>query len=107
MINRSALVKALIHVLHLYDDAATVLRGAVSIKDSIAHDIVGAELLAVVILYFLDHMLTGKHGIKEVHQQVTVERRAENTLESEIGQRVDVSFFEMLHIFLFFSQRYA
>ena len=51
MINRSALVKALIHVLHLYDDAATVLRGAVSIKDSIAHDIVGAELLTVVVFF--------------------------------------------------------
>ena len=42
-------------------------------------------------------LLGGVQGIQETHQQVFVELRAEQALESEVGVRVKVFLFKCFH----------
>lgn len=102
IIDGAVLVKVLVYILHLHDDARTGVRRAVHVKDSTASLFVRAELLAVFIGDVGNDRVAIEQRIEETHQQILVEGYAKDALETEVGQWIDVSFSRVYHGVMFF-----
>ena len=87
IIDGAVLVKVLVYILHLHDNARTGVRRAVHVKDSTTSLFVRAELLTVLIGDVGNDRITIEQRIEEAHQQVLVERGAEDALETKVGQQ--------------------
>ena len=95
----AVLEELLVHVLHLHDELLSTVVLAVHVEHcaSCVHAV--AELLGVEVRDLLHVLLSAEHGVEEALQQLLVELRAEQPLESEVGMRVYVSFHHKCRIF--------
>lgn len=60
-------------------------------------------MLTVQVLHVRNHLFLPKQRVQEVDEQVLVGLGSKNTLETEVGQQADISFFcYMIHTHLFF-----
>ncbi len=98
-LNREAGVKnasiskiILFGALHLDDEAFAVLAGAKQIENRAAVESRAPDLFVASIRQLLNLMLRRQQLIEEVNQQVLVRLAAEQLLEAEIGEWVNVFF---------------
>ena len=56
-----------------------------------------AYMLTVEISHVLNNLFTIKQGIEEINKQILVGVCTKDSLETEIGQQTDVSFFCISH----------
>ena len=107
IVDAAVLEILLLRFLHLHDDAATVRQLTIDIKHSLAVSEALAQMLVVQVGEARNLKLVLKQGVKETDQQILVQLRAEQFLESEVCVRINVPFadfhFHCLFSFFFFQ----
>ena len=91
----------LVRILHFYNELLTVFALAIYIKDGSAVSIDISYVLWIQILHVLHNLSAIKQAIKEANEQILVHCCSENSLETEVGQQADISFFYLLHNHLY------
>jgi hypothetical protein len=91
----------LVGVLHFYDELLTVFALAIYIKDGSAVGIDISHMLRIQIRHILHNLSAIKQAVEEANEQILVHCCSKNSLETEVGQQADVSFFYLLHNHLF------
>ena len=81
-------------ILHLNDELLALLVLTVQVVDGFAIGFASALLLGVQVGKVADVLPFAQHLVEKVNQQVFVELRAEEPLEAEIGEWVDVPVFD-------------
>jgi hypothetical protein len=64
-------------------------------------------MLRVQIRYVLHNLFAIKQAVEEANEQILVHCCSKNSLETEVGQQADVSFFYLFHtlyVFIFFCK---
>ena len=97
----------LVCILHFHDKLLAVFSFAIYIKDGSAVGIDISHMLRVQILHVLHNLSAIKQAVEEANEQILVHRCSENSLETEVGQQADVSFFYLFHtiFILYYLQR--
>ena len=103
IVERTVLEILLIGVLHLDDEFLVVLTFAIDVKYRLALGIDVPDVLVVEIFHVLYDLSAVEQAVQEVYQQLLVGSRAEDALETEIGQQADVSVFYFSHGVGFFD----
>ena len=85
-------VELLIDVLHFDNDSRALVSGAINVEDGTSLTFTRAEVLTVLERYIRYDAFAVKNGVEEADKQFLVELRAEDTLESEVCQWVDIFF---------------
>ncbi len=87
----TVLEKLLLGLLHLNQELLATVVLAIDIENSLAVKLLRAQLLAVQVGQGGDDLLTGQQRVQETAQQLLVNLRAEQFLESKVGIEIDVS----------------
>ncbi len=87
----------LVRILHFYDELLAVFAFAIYIKDGSAVGIDISDVLWIQILHVLHNLSAIKQAVKEANEQILVYCCSKNSLETEVGQQADISFFYLLH----------
>ena len=87
----------LVRILHFYNELLAVFAFAIYIKDGSAVGIDISYVLWVQIRYVLHNLFAIKQAVEEANEQILVHCCSENSLETEVGQQADVSFFYLFH----------
>ena len=87
----------LVGILHFHDKLLAVFSFTIYVEDGLAVGIDIAHVLRIQILHVLNNLSAIKQAVEETDQQILVGSRSENSLETEIGQQTDLSFFYLLH----------
>jgi len=87
----------LVRILHFYNELLTVFALAIYIKDGSAVGIDISDVLWIQILHVLHNLSAIKQAVKEANEQILVYCCSKNSLETEVGQQADISFFYLLH----------
>ena len=93
----------LISILHLNDELLTVFALTIYIKDGSAVGVDIAHILRVTIRHILHNLFTIKQAVEKTNQQILVYCCSKNSLEAEVGQQADISFFYLSHTHFFYS----
>ena len=91
----------LISILHFNDELLAVFALTIYIEDVFAVGIYISYVLRVQIRYVLHNLSAIKQAVEEANEQILVHCCSKNSLEAEVGQQADVSFFYLLHNHLF------
>ena len=91
----------LVGILHFNDELLTVFALAIYIKDGSAVGIDISYVFWIQIRYVLYNLSAIKQAVEEANEQILVHCCSENSLETEVGQQADISFFYLLHNHLF------
>jgi len=91
----------LVRILHFYNELLAVFAFAIYIKDGSAVGIDISHMLRVQIRYVLHNLSAIKQAVEEANEQILVHCCSKNSLETEVGQQADVSFFYLLHNHLY------
>ena len=91
----------LVRILHFYNELLAVFALTIYIKDGSAVGIDISHMLRVQIRYVLHNLFAIKQAVEEANEQILVHCCSKNSLETEVGQQADVSFFYLLHNHLF------
>ena len=87
----------LVGILHFNDELLAVFALAIYIKDGSAVGIYISDVLRIQIRYVLHNLFAIKQAVEEANEQILVHRCSKNSLETEVGQQADVSFFYLFH----------
>ena len=93
VVERTVFKKSLIGILHLDDKLLTLLVLTIDVENGLAFRANIPDVFAVEKRHVLYDLLAIKEGVEKVDEQVLVGNCAEDTLEPEIGQQTDISFF--------------
>ena len=88
---------SLVGILHFNDELLAVFSFAIHVEDSTAIGIDIPDVLRVQIRNVLYNLSAIKQAVEEANEQILVHCRSKNSLEAEIGQQADVSFFYLFH----------
>ena len=88
---------SLVGILHFHDELLAVFAFAIYVEDSLAVGIDISDVLRVQIRYVLYNLSAIKQAVEEANEQILVHCRSEYSLEAEVGQQADVSFFYLFH----------
>ena len=91
----------LVRILHFYDELFAVFALTIYIKDGSAVGIDISDVLWIQILHVLHNLSAIKQAVEEANEQILVHRCSKNSLETEVGQQADISFFYLLHNHLY------
>ena len=91
----------LVGILHFNDELLAVFALTIYIEDGSAVGIDISHMLRVQIRYVLHNLSAIKQAVEEANEQILVHCCSKNSLETEVGQQADVSFFYLLHNHLF------
>ncbi len=93
IVNRAVLEELLVDVLHLHDKLLAAVVLAVNVEDGTARVQTVAELLGVQVSNVAHVLLAVEYGVQKTHKEFFVELRTEQTFETEISMRIDISLF--------------
>ena len=91
----------LIGILHFYDELLAVFALAVYVEDGFAVGVDVSHMLRVEIRNVLHNLFAIKQAVEKTNQQILVYCCSKNSLEAEVGQQADISFFYLYHTHFF------
>ena len=91
----------LIGILHFYDELLAVFALAVYVEDGFAVGVDVSHMLRVEIRNVLHNLFAIKQTVEKTNQQILVYCCSKNSLEAEVGQQADISFFYLYHTHFF------
>ena len=88
---------SLVGILHFNDELLAVFSFAIHVEDGLAVGIDISHMLRIQIRHILHNLSAIKQAVEEANEQILVHCRSEYSLEAEVGQQADVSFFYLFH----------
>ena len=88
----------LVCILHFNDELLAVFALTIDIEDGFAVGIYISHVLRIQIRHILHNLFAIKQAVEEANEQILVHCRSKNSLEAEVGQQADVSFFYLFHM---------
>ena len=88
---------SLVGILHFHDELLAVFAFAIYVEDGLAVGIYISHVLRIQIRHILHNLSAIKQAVEEANEQILVHCRSEYSLEAEVGQQADVSFFYLFH----------
>ena len=88
---------SLVGILHFNDELLAVFSFAIHVEDSLAVGINITDVLRVQIRNVLNNLSAIEQAVEEANEQILVHCCSKNSLEAEVGQQADVSFFYLFH----------